>query len=265
MTDYPDLGRWGSRSYRHRHLTLRQLADCLSVRDRVDQLMDCEERDAFLSVSQHLAAICNTCGDIFRQVAELRRRFKHWNDNINILEGSVADSLLDELLQRPGPQRTLLTDDEADDRFFRWCVAWVALERAGALLPEDAGSEQALELSLLALKIAEDLDHPDYGEDYVWGLRSLAAATAVAAAVGRDEPEATQWRCIAEEGLEQLDFGPRGTKARVRRLLARAMTQGPVEGSLATDLRVGDESHLGSAEREKREQSASEPSLFTLP
>jgi hypothetical protein len=147
----------------HEHLELADIAALLGREELPERFC------------RHLAAICAPCGEQLRRVEALMKRFRHWNPEVAVVEGLVADGLLDALLATDPASWDSQVEQEADLQ--TWGVAWVALERARTILDQ---SEQALHLALLATKIAGHLGafyHPEWVAD-LKGLSHAAAALA---------------------------------------------------------------------------------------
>jgi len=173
-----------------------------------------------LAVCRHLAAVCEPCGEQLRRVEALMKRFRHWNPEVAVAEGLVADGLLDALLATH--PASWASQVEKEDDLQTWGVAWVALERARAILDRQAEGP-AQELALLAVKVAGHLGtvyHPDWIAD----LKALAHATAAAAA----PPDGTDGRlrqvAAATEAL-QSGTGEETVAREVVELLARAFEE----------------------------------------
>jgi hypothetical protein len=148
----------------HEHLELAEIAAFLGREEAPERFC------------RHLAAVCAPCGEQLRRVEALMKRFRHWNPEVVVAEGLVADGLLDALLATDPASWAAQVEQEADLQ--TWGVAWVALERARAIL--DQGERQALDLALLAAKIASHLGamyHPEWVAD----LKALSHAAAALA------------------------------------------------------------------------------------
>ena len=148
----------------HEHLELADVAALLGREEAPERFC------------RHLAAVCAPCGEQLRRVEALIRRFRHWNPEIVVAEGLVADGLLDALLATDPASWAAQVEQEADLQ--TWGVAWVALERARANL--EKGEGQTLELALLAAKIASHLG-TTYHPEWVADLKALSHAAAALA------------------------------------------------------------------------------------
>jgi hypothetical protein len=168
-------------------------------------------------VCRHLAAVCEPCGEQLRRVEALMKRFRHWNPEVVVAEGLVADGLLDALLATGSASWASQVEEEAELQ--TWGVAWVALERSRAILAREAEG-QALELALLAEKVAGHLGtvyHPESIAD----LKALAHATA-AAAPPPDDTDSRLRRVAAAISALQEGSGEETMAREVVDLLARA-------------------------------------------
>jgi len=145
---------------------------------------------------RHLAAVCPVCGELLEQIEALLQRFRHWDPAIVVGEGLEADSLLDALLEKGQSFAAWWPEVEKRGELLSWGVAWVALERAGALLAENT-RPQARELALLAAAISENLG-PCYHVEWINDRKALAYATVVAA----DDPAARDPRAAVQARLE---------------------------------------------------------------
>jgi hypothetical protein len=158
-------------------------------------------RDPLLEkVCRHLAAVCEPCGEQLRRVEALMKRFRHWNPEVAVAEGLVADGLLDALLAtEPASWASRV---EEDTELQTWGVAWVALERSRDLLAREAEG-RALELALLAEKVAGYLGavyHPEWIAD----LKALShAAAAAAGPPGADSFDTLRQVAAAVTALEE--------------------------------------------------------------
>jgi len=129
---------------------------------------------------RHLAESCPICAERLSQVEALMKRFRHWDAETVVREAPAAESLLDILLEQgEGRARWILLVEENPD-LQTWCVAWIALERAQALLTSKEGKGKARDLALLAVAIAGHLG-ASYHPDSIADLKALAYATAAAA------------------------------------------------------------------------------------
>jgi hypothetical protein len=170
---------------------------------------------------RHLAAVCTICGEQLRRAEALMQRFRHWNPEVAVVEGLAADGLLDALLATDPASWASQVETEADLQ--TWGVAWVALERARAILAQEAEG-QALKLALLAAKIAGHLGtvyHPEWVAD----LKALAHATAAAAIIGTSPPRGAAGRLrqvAAATAALQEGTGDQAVAQEVGELLARA-------------------------------------------
>lgn len=130
---------------------------------------------------RHLAAVCPACGELLARIEALLKRFRHWDPAVVVSEGLEADALFDALVERGQDFAGWWREVEQQGELLSWGVAWVALERATALLAEEASRTRARDFSLLAARIAENLG-PCYHVEWVNDLKALAYATAAAAA-----------------------------------------------------------------------------------
>jgi len=112
-------------------------------------------------------------------------------------EGLEADDLLDALLKKGKDFAAWWPEVEKRGELLSWGVAWVALERASALLAEATSRAQARELALLAATISENLG-PCYHVEWINDLKALAYATVVAA----DDPATGSSRAAVQARLE---------------------------------------------------------------
>ena len=129
---------------------------------------------------RHLAAVCPVCGEQLEKIEALLKRFRHWDPAIVVGEGLEADGLFDRLMETGQDLASWWSEVTQRGELMSWGVAWVALERAGELLAEEASRPQASELALLAAAISEHLG-TCYHVEWVNDLKALAYATAVAA------------------------------------------------------------------------------------
>jgi len=166
---------------------------------------------------RHLAAVCEPCGEQLRRVEELMKRFRHWNPEVAVLEGLAADSRLDALLATDPASWDSQIENEGDLQ--TWGVAWVALERAWAGLPQEEG--RALELALLVAKIAGHLG-TIYHSEWVADLKALAHATAAAATPASDAAGRLREVDAATAALRE-GTGEQSVNREVIELLARAV------------------------------------------
>jgi hypothetical protein len=153
-----------------RHLELAEIAKMMS-----------EDPPIAARVCRHLSEACPVCGERLRQVEALMKRFRHWNAEVAVLEGLEAEGLLASLLAGGEGYASWSLQVEQKEELQTWGVAWVALERARDVLPDDAPNVLTRDLALLAVSIAErlgDFYHPEWVSD----LKALAYATAAAAA-----------------------------------------------------------------------------------
>ena len=148
----------------HEHLELADIAALLGREEAPERFC------------RHLAAVCAPCGEQLRRVEALMKRFRHWNPEVVVVEGLVADGLLDALLATDPASWASQVEQEADLQ--TWGVAWVALERARAILEQ--GESPALDLALLAAKIASHLG-TTYHPEWVADLKALSHAAAALA------------------------------------------------------------------------------------
>jgi hypothetical protein len=112
---------------------------------------------------------------------------------------------------------------EQHEELQTWCIAWVALERARERLDEGAAA-QALELALLAAKIADglgDVYHPDDVSDLkarIWATAAVAANLSGS----RDTLWQVERIAAANKALEE-GTGAEAVGAEVRELLSRVL------------------------------------------
>jgi hypothetical protein len=165
--------------------------------------------DAAEAFGRHLAAVCPACGEQLETIEALLKRFRHWDPAIVVGEGLEADGLFDALLATGPDFAAWWREVEQRGELMSWGVAWVALERAGALLAGEAARPRARELALLAAAIAENLG-PCYHVDWINDLKALAYATVFATGnpAGGDPREAARARLRhALAATEALDKG----------------------------------------------------------
>jgi hypothetical protein len=175
-------------------------------------------------VCRHLAAVCEPCGEQLRRVEALMKRFRHWNPEVVVAEGLVADGLLDELLATDSANWASRIEENAELQ--TWGVAWVALERSRSLLAQEA-EDQALELAVLAEKVAGYLGtvyHPEWIAD----LKALAQATAAAASPSGDTDGRLRWVTAVHSALQE-GSGEKAVVREVVELLGRAFRRMLVE------------------------------------
>jgi hypothetical protein len=187
----------------HEHLGLADIAALLG-REEVPERF-----------CRHLAAVCAPCGEQLRRVEALMERFHHWNPEVVVVEGLVADGLLDALLATDAASWAAQVEQEADLQ--TWGVAWVALERARAIL--DQGESQPLNLALLAAKIASRLGST-YHPEWVADLKALSHATA-ALAIPSSNAEARLREMGAATAALREGTGDEAVNREVVELLAR--------------------------------------------
>ena len=153
----------------HRHPTLEEFAGFFSTYPEAAEVY-----------GRHLAAVCPVCGELLEKIEALLKRFRHWDPAIVVGEGLEADSLLDALLETGQDFAGWWPEVEKRGELLSWGVAWVALERANALLAEEGSSPHAQNLALLAATITEHLD-ACYHVEWINDFKALAYATVVAA------------------------------------------------------------------------------------
>jgi hypothetical protein len=195
------------------HPTLEQFANFFSA--------DAEAAEVF---GRHLASVCPACGELLQQIESLLQRFQHWDPAVVVSEGLEADALLDALVATGQGCAAWWPEVEQRGELLSWCVAWVARERAVALLAEETSRPRAREFALLAARISEHLGGHYHGE-WVNDLKALAYATAVAASgPGKLSREAAQLRLrhalVATEALDK-GTGSENLAAEVVDLLSR--------------------------------------------
>ena len=139
----------------------------------------------FTEGCRHLAEVCPACGDKLRQVEALMKRFRHWDQEIAVREGLEADGLLAALVEQGQGAASWSAAVERKAEYQTWGVAWIALEKAQALLSSAEDTTQARDLALLAAAIAGHLGEA-YHTESVFDLKALAYATAAAS-----EPQGT--------------------------------------------------------------------------
>ncbi|HEX3526652.1 MAG TPA: hypothetical protein VH988_06265 [Thermoanaerobaculia bacterium] len=191
-----------------RHLTTAKIASLLAAAAGEEAEECC----------RHLAEVCPDCGERLAEVEALMKRFRHWNPEVVVVEGLVADGLLDALLATDPASWAAQVEEETD--FQTWGVAWVALERARAIL--DQGESQALDLALLAAKIAGHLGtmyHPEWVAD----LKALSHATA-ALAIPPSNAEARLREMGAATAALREGTGDEAVNREVVELLARVFS-----------------------------------------
>src|SRR4051794_5182110 len=119
------------------HLELADLAKMLA------------EGPPFAEGARHLAESCRTCGEKYRQIEALMKRFGHWNPEIAVLEGLEADGLFAGLMASGQGSTDWSAQVERNEELHTWGVAWVALEQARELFSrEEASKAQARDLAL---------------------------------------------------------------------------------------------------------------------
>jgi hypothetical protein len=170
----------------HSHPTLEDFAGFFSTYPEVAE-----------NYGRHLAAVCPACGELLEKIEALLQRFRHWDPAIVVGEGLEADGLLDALLETGQDFATWWPEVERRGELLSWGVAWVALERANALLAENTSRPRAREFALLAAAISENLG-PCYHVEWINDLKALAYATVVAA----DDPAARGPRAAVQARLE---------------------------------------------------------------
>jgi hypothetical protein len=199
------------------HLTLAEIANLFSTEGN-EKLV------------RHLAETCPGCRRQTEQVTALLSRFKHWSAEVVVTEGLEADDLFATLLANGKDFESWARYVEQHEELQTWCIAWVALERARERLDEGAAA-QALELALLAARIADglgDVYHPDDVSD----LKARIGAAAVVAANlsgGRDTLWQVERIAAVNKALEE-GTGAEAVGAEVRGLLARILRAGSGHG-----------------------------------
>ena len=183
-----------------RHLEPAEIAKLLS------------DGSVFAEFCRHLAEVCPLCGERLAEVEALMKRFRHWDAETVVREGSAADGLFETLLQKgQGPAGwSSLVKERAE--YQTWGVAWVALERAQGLIAEVATKAQGRELALLAATIAVHLG-ASYHPDSIADLKALAHATAAAAGPpGADSFDTLRQVAAAVTALDQGTGDPAVTQ-----------------------------------------------------
>jgi hypothetical protein len=183
---------------------------------------------------RHLAEHCEVCGKRLAEVEALMKRFRHWDAETVVREGSAADVLFEALLDKGKSPEGWVSLAESDAEYQTWGVAWVALEEAQKLIAEDATRPQARDLALLAATVAAHLS-ASYHPDSIADLKALAhAAAAAAGPPGADSFDTLRQVATAVTALDQGTGDP-AVAADVMDLLSQVFRKAP--GSVETKRR----------------------------
>ncbi|HEX3531406.1 MAG TPA: hypothetical protein VH988_30460 [Thermoanaerobaculia bacterium] len=197
-----------------KHLELPEIARMMS------------EDSPILQGCRHLAEVCPVCAERFAQVEALMKHVGHWDPEVAVREGLDADDLLAALLAA-GPDLAGWTSRvEEKPEYQTWGVAWLALERAQALLAEPSTRSQARDFALLAAAIAGTLEDSVYHSESIADLRALAQATAVAAAApgaGTTDLANTVRQMAAVVAALEQGTGEEAVEKRVLSLLSQVL------------------------------------------